>query len=692
MKRQLLVLAILGFGPNLIKAQSDNSDSLKVEQLEEVTISSVRATSDAPVAQVTVNRKMIQRNFQGQDAAFLLERLSPSLVTYSESGTGFSNYGQMRLRGIDQTRINITLNGVPLNDMIDQGVFFSNFTDFGNSIESVQVQRGVGTSTNGVASYAGSINFESLSLTKSAPSAEVQLTGGSFNTLRTSAEVQTGLMENRTSFYARMSRLQSDGYRYHSGTESNSLFFSGGYFGDKHALKFTGFAGRTENDLAYTPVPLSLIEQDPRTNVLSENDIDDFGQYLFQLQHTWRTGEKSALVNTLYYGGAGGDFPYSYPDTTNATGLSTINYPLYNNHYGWMSNFNWKNNLGSWNFGAHIYTFQRENIEYVEPNSTNPYYQDQSTKEELAAFAKWSKEFGPMKFYADVQARQVQLSLGADASFLGEEPNIPTREYLFLNPKLGLSYDLAANWQVYGSFGRSGREPTRTDILGGLSVTAFNITDVRNVNSVDPEFVNDFEFGTRWQNEVLNIDFNLYYMDFENEIAPIGVYIPEGFYQVYENQAPSFRRGAELMWVYTPLKGWSINGQFAYLDARISSYAPANSNVVYENIRPILSPEFNGSIQVVYEPIADLSLAVRARYLSDQYMELSNDPNLKVPASMIFDFTASYQFYREHELSLQLNNLSNELYYTYGAPSWDGSPAYLVQAPINFYATLRLVF
>lgn len=691
MKRQLLVLALMGTAPSLIWAQNE-PDSTKIQHLEEVTISAIRATEEAPVAQVTVQKAEIQKNFQGQDAAFLLERLSPSLVTYSESGTGFSNYGQMRLRGIDQTRINITLNGVPLNDMLDQGVFFSNFTDFGNSIESVQVQRGVGTSSNGVASYAGSVNFESLSLTQTKPSAELQFTGGSFNTLRASAEVQTGMMENRTSFYARMSRLQSDGYRYHSGTKSNSLFFSGGYFGDKHALKFTGFAGRTENDLAYTPVPLSLIEIDPRSNVLSDNDIDDFGQYLFQLQHTWRTGERSTWVNTLYLGGAGGDFPYSYGDTSSPVGLSTINYPLYNNHYGWLSNFNWNNKLGNWNFGSHVYTFQRENIEYMEPNETAPYYQDQSAKDEFAAFVKWEKSFGPFKAYADLQSRFVAITLGGDAAYLGEDPAIPQRNYQFFNPKLGLSYDLRTNWQWYTSVGLSSREPTRTDILGTLQVNSYNIANVRNVNNVDPEQVLDIELGSRWQNENLSLDFNLFYMDFENEIAPIGVYIPEGFYQVYENQAASFRRGAELMFLYKPIQKWSLQGQFAYLDARISTYAPASQNVVYENVRPILSPEFNGSLQLSYDPSQKLGLSIRARYLSEQFMELTNDPSLVVPASMVFDFSARYTFYRKHELSLQVNNLSNELYYTYGAPSWDGSAAYLVQAPINLYATLRLVF
>lgn len=690
MKRQLLVLALLGLSPSLIRAQE--TDTSKVHQLEEVTISTVRASADAPVAQVTLTKKQIEKVFQGQDGAFILERLSPSLVAYSESGTNFSNYGQMRLRGIDQSRINITLNGVPLNDMMDQGVFFSNFTDFGNSVESVQIQRGVGTSSNGVASYAGSVNFESISLTRQKPSTEVQLTGGSFNTLRASAEVHTGLMENRTAFYARMSRLQSDGYRRHSGTESNSLFFSGGYFGDEHAIKFTAFAGNTQNDLAYSPVPLAQIQRDPRTNILNETDIDDFSQWLFQLQHTWRIGLKNSWVNTIYYGGAGGDFPYSYPDSSSPSGLSAINYPLYNDHYGWLSNFNWNSNLGSFNFGTHLYTFLRENAEYVVPNRLNPYYQDKSTKDEFSVFAKWEKAWGPLKLYADVQARQVYISLGGDASYLGEDPAIPSRDYFFLNPKAGVTYDLKPNWQLYVSFGRSGREPTRSDILGGLQVTPYNIANVRSGANVSPEYVNDLELGTRFEYQKLKVDVNAYYMTFENEIAPIGAYISEGFYQIYLNQDPSFRRGVELMADYSFLKRFNVRAQMAYLDARISTYAPVNANVVYENVRPILSPEWNGSIFLNYAVNSRLNAGIRARFLSEQFMELTNDPSLVVPASTVLDFVADWRFYKEHQISLQVNNLTDALYYTYGAPAFDGTPGYLVQAPLNVYATLRLVF
>jgi len=705
MKRRLLVFAILGLSTHVALAQNAE-DSLRVEQLEEVTISAVRAAEDAPVAQVTVNRKTIERQFFGQDGAFLLEKLSPSLVSYSESGTGLSNYGQMRLRGIDQTRINITLNGVPLNDMIDQGVFFSNFVDFGNSIESVQIQRGVGTSSNGVSSYAGSINFESISLAKAKPSAELQFTGGSFNTLRASAEVNTGLQENRTAFYARVSRVQSDGYRYNTSTAANSLFFSGAYFGEKHAFKFTGFAGQSQNGLGYTPVPLAQIQQDPRTNLVSENDIDNFGQYLFQLQHTYRIGAKSSLVSTVYHGGAGGDFPWGYATDT-LGGFEQINYPLYNSHWGLMSNYNIKSETaGDFAIGLHTYTFNRRNLEYIIPNRNAPYYQDETSKDELAVFAKWEKAFSlgteasdNLKIFADIQLRQLALGLGADPSFLGEEPAIPIRNYTFLNPKFGISYQLNQNWQLYSSFGRSGREPTRFDILGAVAVNGDNISLARDVNSVQAEYVNDLELGTRWNSESLSFQLNLFYMQFENEIAPIGEYIDAGFVQVYLNQEASSRQGIELngTWdisntFFNKANMLSLGGQLSLLQAQISSYQENDSSEVFENISPILSPQVNALVHLTYAPIKDLSFRLEARYLGEQFMELTNSEALTVPSSLVLNISANWNFYKKHALSLQVNNLTDELYYTYGAPDFSGGPAYFVQAPIHAYATLRLVF
>jgi iron complex outermembrane receptor protein len=207
------------------------------------------------------------------------------------------------------------------------------------------------------------------------------------------------------------------------------------------------------------------------------------------------------------------------------------------------------------------------------------------------------------------------------------------------------------------------------------------------------------EFGTRWNTESVSLQLNLFHMQFENEIAPIGRFIPEGFVQVFLNQQASSRQGIELNGNWdisnTFLKRanvLSLSGQVSLLQAQISSYQPAGSTEVFEDVSPILSPQVNGMLELNYQPIEKLSFGISARYLGEQFMELTNDPGLIVPSSLVLNLNANWNFYKEHALSIQVNNLTNELYYTYGAPAPSGGPAYFVQAPLHAYATLRLVF
>ena len=677
--------------------------------LEAVVIRAIRADEQAPVTQTTVDQEKIESIYVGQDALFALEKLTPSILAYSESGTNLSNYGQMRLRGIDQTRINITLNGVPLNDMIDQGVFFSNFTDFGNSIASVQVQRGVGTSTNGTSSYAGSINFESVRLNDSVPSAEVQLTGGSFDTYRASGEVKTGLLENSTAFYGRFTRTQSDGYRDHTSTQSYSFFFSGGYFGEKDLLKITGFTGRSQNGLAYLPVALSDIQANPRINYVSENDIDDFGQSLVQLQYSRFINSATSWVSSLYYGRAGGDFPagFSVPensfavsgtDTTFSTTerFTQINYPLFNDHYGLMSYVNYTAADGhlELNGGIHGYTFRRENIEAVLPDNANPYYQDRSRKDEFSAFGKVSYHWNDLLFFGDVQLRSVLLRLIPDETFLGQSTHIPDRRYTFFNPKVGFTYLLNAQTDFYASYGRSGREATRFDILGSTQINAFNVASAQNTNSVKPEYVNDFEAGVRLRTPRLSGQTNLFYMQFTDEIAPIGQSIPEGFVQLRKNITSSYRRGVEVDWQYQLLPTLAFTGHATYMQSNIRSFSPDGENQTYRNVQPIISPEWmlNATLQYQVTPV---SVALSGRYVSESYLEPTNQPTLTVPSFFILNAQASVCFLKNYDLSLHFNNLLDQPYYTFGQPVVVGEttvPGYFVQAPFNVYAQLRLRF
>ena len=682
---------------------------MPTQNLAEVVIRAIRADEQAPVTQTTIDQQTLEQTYVGQDAIFVLKDVTPSMLTFSESGTNLTNYGQMRLRGIDQTRINITLDGIPLNDMIDQGVFFSNFTDFGNSVASVQVQRGVGTSTNGTASFAGSINFESVNLRDSVPSTEIQLLGGSFDTYRASGEVKTGLLSNRTAFYSRFTRTLSEGYRYHTGTDSYSFFFSGGYFGDKDVLKVTAFTGRTKNDLAYLAVALPDIQQDPKTNYVSDNDTDDFGQQLVQLQYTRLLTNNTSLVTSLYYGGAGGDFPFGFeiPDSTYQVSrqdtsyaitnrFTQINYPLYNRHYGFMSYVNHIDDRGNLDVsgGVHAYTFRRENIESVVPDKT-PYYQDHSQKDELSGFGKVSYQWNQWLLFADAQLRAVRLRLTPDEAFLGQPAEVPDRSYTFFNPKVGVTYLYNHRLNFYASYGRSGREPTRFDILGAAQINRFNLASVQNVQSVKPEYVNDLEAGMRLNTSRLSGEANLFYMRFKNEIAPIGQSIPEGFIQLRKNVPKSYRRGIEVVGEYAISPALSLSGTGTYMQSSIAKYAPEDDERVYQDVQPLVSPRWIINSALTYQYAERLEVAFSARYVSQSYLEPTNQPNLVIPEYSLMDARASVHFLKKHTVSLHVNNLLNQSYFTFGQPvvyEGDIVPGYFAQAPRNFYALLQLRF
>ncbi len=679
---------------------SKNLDDLTINlspqvNLEEVVIKAFKAQPNAPVSQKTLTAKDIQEEYVGQDPTYLLEQSSPSILSYSENGTGFSNYSQFRLRGIDQTRVNITLNGIPLNDMIDQGVFFSNFTDLANNIESVQIQRGAGTSTNGTASFAGSVNFESSPLNQDKPSGSAELVAGSFGTLRGSLGMNTGVMENKWAFSSRYTTFTSDGYRDNTDSKSQSFFGSAGYFGEKDLIKITGFIGNTANGLAYTPVALSQIKEDPKTNPLNENDRDDFGQWMIQGQHTRLFNSRLSLASTLYYGGAGGDFFSTFPNGTG--GLDQINFPLRNDHYGLMSNVNYSSESGKTNLhaGVHAYTFQRQNREELMPDQANPYYVEDSYKNELSFFAKGDYAFGKFKVYGDLQFRTLVLNIDPDQTLLPNEGNVAL-DWTFINPKLGITYQLDEYRSVYASAGRNGREPTKIDLLGGFQLNGSNLTSIQN-GDVEAEYVNDYELGLNFNYPRLSGQVNGFYMQFENEIAPIGEFVPEGFLQLRKNMPSSFRAGVEIDFTFKLNDQLSLSGNGTYMQAEIDRYAP-EGNQVFTNVTPALSPELMGNGTITYSFLKRVSLSLSARYVSESYLEPTNDDRFKTPEFVVADVGLSIRFSERSQLNLFVNNIFDELYFTNGAPvdlDFDGTfdePGFFVQPPRNFYTRLMLNF
>ena len=672
--------------------------------LEEVVVEGVRAEESDPISQTTLDLEEIESVQVGQSPALILEELTPSIVAYSESGSGFGNYTLFRLRGIDQSRINITLNGVPLNDLIDQGTFFSNFTDFGNSVESVQVQRGVGTSTTGAASYAGSINFESIQLDDSIPSFDLQFLAGSFNSYKVSGELKTGILKNNFAFYSRFTQAFTDGFKFNSGARSRSFFFSGGYFGKNDIFKVTAFSGASQREIASVPVPIDLIQLEPRTNIVSPNDEDDFTQEFIQLQHSHWFTNRLAITSSAYYNAAGGSFPFGFEDgNRNAV---EQNFVLFNDHFGALSNVNYESASGDFDItgGIHGYTFRRINEENISPNFSAPFYSDRSQKDEFSTFAKATYRFGKLSLFGDIQVRAAWLTFTPDREFLTTSgvdlsnlSNAFTRQFTFVNPKGGVSLEVSNQLSFYASFGRSGREPTRTDILGSTIIGAGNLDAVIDDNSVRPEFVNDLEIGGSIRRDNLNIKANFFFARFQDEIAPIGVFEPAGFIQFRENIDRSTRTGVEVEWQWQPVTFLEFTGNGTYQSSEVEQFSFGGSDDVFEDVDPILTPEFQFTGKLTYHYKNWLDLSFSGRYVDDSFLELTNDEDFTLPSFFKADLGLTLRWKR-HSFTFTVDNLFDEEFFTFGTPAdvdFDGvndSPAFLIQPPRSYFGVFRFKF
>lgn len=688
---QVTAPGFTGYSKTFSQAQQELRIQLKRIPIPEVTIEAIRGSEDLPITQTTLSRQEIEEEFYGQDATAILST-TPNVQMNFQSGFAFSNYSDIRLRGMDQTRINITLNGVPLNDALDQGVFFSNFTDFMNSIESVQVQRGVGTSTNGQASYAGSINFESLNIRDTSPSVELQTGIGSFHTRRASLEANTGLMDNNFAAYAKYSLLRTDGFRDHSGTIGESFFFSTGYFGKSHALKLTGFVGRTKNELAYLPEDINTVRENPRFNQINRNATDDFGQDQAQLQHTWRLSDRVSLATTAYVNWAGGDFDVIYPltDSTNAFEI----YTLENIQPGLLSVLRYTQNTLELDAGIHGNRFYRTNVFYNDPRDREEVYKNLGVKNEFSAFVKALYRLNKWSFFGDLQVRYTDIQYDS-AGNGGELTNLlENRQFTFLNPKAGLRYQISPFYSLYGSIGYSGREPSRRDLLAGEdNLSGFNSSYIpQNWNNADAEFVTDLELGLELQKQQWAASLNGYYMWFDGEILPTGEITPFGEF-LRRNVESSFRRGIEASVQVKPTQELTIRANGSFNDAEIESFFDEADSVVRENITPLMTPTWLAFLEADYRLPYNFKVGLSGRYVGEAFLGNTNNESTVLPDYFILGVQLGY-FSKHLQVDLRIFNMTNERYYTFGTDNAFGFPGQFVfvGAERSFMLTTSLSF
>lgn len=659
-----------------------SDDSLKVKKeslkkivLEEISINAVRAERKLPVTETTLDQKKIEKNYNGQEMPVILAR-TPSFNWYSDGGN-YTGYSYLRLRGIDQTRVNFTLNGVPLNEPEDQGAYFSNYPDFLNSVRSIQVQRGVGISTNGTASFAGSVNMESPSLFDSAY-AEINGSYGSYNTYKASAEANTGMLNKKMAFYARGSFTGSDGFRINSGTQGQSFFLSGVYLAKKGILKFTGFTGISKNQMAYLAIADTSLKINYRENFLSKEEKDTFTQSMAMLQYIVPLGKYSFLNTSAYYTFLEGGYNILFsPDL--------YNFSVRSNFYGGIVNYQFQKNNLKINAGIHGNDYSRTHYCFIQPNSDSLLYKNTGHKSEFSSFLKIAYELNKFTLFADIQYRVAQFNYSADKK---SPLNIQAVSWQFINPKGGISYLLNDKHVLYASFGQTGREPTRNDLFAGYdNLDSLNYQEVGSLSRVKPETVTDIEAGTKLVFKKIKLDLNLYNMQFKNEIAAIGQLSYIGL-PLRKNVESSYRRGLELNLIAEPLKGLIFSTQANMSDNLINSYTTDYDSITYKNVQPLLTPKIIFNQSVDYTFTNWLQAGVNCRYLSEAFLDNSNNKNYTVPSSLIFNGSITLTILKKHSLNFMINNIANTKYYTSGYVQGT-QPYYFAMATRNYFVTFK---
>jgi iron complex outermembrane recepter protein len=658
-----------------INAQDEKVDSTKAKALETVVISSVRADAHAPVTQITLTQAQIKINYVGQEMPVVLSK-TPSITWYSDGGHN-TGYSYVRLRGIDQTRINFTLNGVPLNEPEDQGVYFSNYPDFFNNIESMQVQRGVGTTSNGTTAYGGSVNLESASLLKPA-GAEVQTSIGSFNTWQVSPQVRSGLLKNNTAFYARYSNTGSDGFRDHSGTRGQTAFFSGGYFGKKSVIKITGFTGASKNDMAYLAVSKSDLKNNYQRNYLREDERDQFKQSLVMVQYAIATAKNSFAHATLYYNQLNGNFDvYFNPDM--------LNFAVRSKFYGLLLNHHTEAEHVTLDAGLHVNFYNRNHFLRIKPDISTNLYLNTGYKNEVSGFFKVLKTIDRLSVFADAQVRSVQFEYEPDKAVTFDFKPVP---WFFFNPKAGLSYKLG-NHEIYFSTGMTGREPTRTDMFAGYdNIDGSNYGEVGDFTKVKPERVVDVELGMHWNVKAGRIETNVYAMQFKNEIAAIGQLSFIGL-PLRKNVPSSYRTGLEVSAYFTLSPRIQSQTQCTFSHNRMKAYTSDVNGVTYRNVQPLLTPAVILNQTIQYKLMPWLNWQTDFRYLSAAYLDNTNNNSHKTPPSFIMGSSLQMIVLKKCSLALTANNIFDTRYFTAGYVQ-NGESHYFAMAQRNYFASLTI--
>lgn len=747
MRKLLLAITLISSLHSFAQNELDR-DSIKTLDLKEVVISATRATAKTPMTFNTVTEEQIEENNTGRDIPYLLE-MTPSSVTTSDAGAGIG-YTGIRIRGSDATRVNVTLNGIPYNDPESQGVFWVNLPDFASSVSSIQVQRGLGTSTNGAGAFGASINIETDGLNRESY-AELNNAYGSFNSRKHTVKFGTGLMANKFAFDARLSQITSDGYVDRATSDLRSYFVSGGYYGQRSLVKLNIFSGHEKTYQSWYGVPESRINNDidgmnayvarngldraDSINLLTsgrtynqytyDNEVDNYEQTHYQLISAFDLSDNLTLNVALFLIHGEGYFEQYKNDRTLAdyglqdvtVGSETVTTTdliqrrwLNNNFYGTTFSLDYEpsNSLkltlgGAWNeydgdhFGRVIWAQFASNGPI-----RHPYYDNNSIKKDFNIFGKALYDINDqLSLFGDLQYRKIDYTMKGDDNdglTLNQSHN-----YNFFNPKLGLRYQLTNQSSVYASLAIGCKEPVRSDF-----------TDHVNGTIPKEEMLTDLEIGYNRTTTSYSFSANFYWMNYKDQLVLTGELNDVGS-ALRANVDKSYRRGLELQFGYKVSPQLSINANGSFSQNKIESfnetiynYGPGwdeyNADVIsYGETDIAFSPNVVAGGHIEYEPIEGLNLRWIHKYVGQQYLDNTSTDSRKLEAYYISDAMASYTLngdqVKKIRVQLAVYNLFDKLYsangYTWGYRGGGDEIRenfYYPQAGTNFMLGLNLTF
>jgi len=701
--------------PSLGIAQEAVIDTTKVKALDEVTVSAVRAKGKNPVTFTNLSKKEMAPRNLGQDIPILLNYL-PSVVTTTDAGNGVG-YTYMRVRGADGSRINVTLNGIPFNDSESQGTFFVNLPDFASSLESVQLQRGVGLSTNGAGAFGASLNMQTKSYQEQAY-AEIANSGGSFGTRKHTLAFGTGLHDN-FELNARVSNIASDGFIDRAASNLFGYFFNANYVTEKTLIKAMVFGGKEKtyqawygledpekliNDRTFNPAGMYFDENGNMQ--FYEDETDNYAQNHMQLHWSQKWSQKWISNAALHYTVGKGYFEQYREDET----LADYNFPnfqgnsvsdlvrrrwLDNDFFGAVFSLNYKtpktdvmiggaaNRYLGDHFGEVIWT------QYFVPDA-NRYYNNIGNKDDVNVYAKATQQFGKFSLFADLQYRMVFYEA---TSVRFADVNDTFR---FFNPKLGMHFDFNEKHSFYGYFGIANKEPRRDDYENG---------------STKPERLFDYELGWKYQTKKVNLSANAFYMNYQNQLVLTGALNDVGS-PIFTNSGKSYRVGLEIESIIALTDKWIVNPNVTYSQNKNRDFVFQRDGVLQNlgNTTIAFSPDWVVGNRITYKPIKDMQLSFLSKFVSNQYMGNIDSNRSTLEAYFVNDLNVSYDWkinkgVKSIVFSALVNNVfnlkyeSNGYFYTYdddwtspGSVTTLEGAGFYPQAGINFLAgaTLKL--